>query len=123
LQQPLPDLSGEFVSGNRLLIVRFPAPYLTPKQDNAQMRMTSEEKFFLRGGAISQRLCYNRRQRVAFLWGVEEMSPILLQGGSNGRLTVALPYSVEQVARMKTIPGHRWHPEENVRVCPTPKGW
>jgi len=40
------------------------------------------------------------------------MSTLILKGGSNGRLMVVLPYSVEGVARMKTIPGRRWHPEE-----------
>ncbi len=53
-----------------------------------------------------------------FLWGVDEMSAILLKGGSNGRLTVVLPDSVEQVARMKTIPGRRWHPEEKCWSVP-----
>jgi hypothetical protein len=50
------------------------------------------------------------------------MSTILLKGGSNGRLRVALPYSVERVARMKTIPGRRWHPEEKCWSVPHTDG-
>jgi hypothetical protein len=51
-----------------LLSMRFTAPYLTPKQDNAQMRIISEE-IFLRGVVVSQRLCYNGEQYVAFSMG------------------------------------------------------
>jgi len=40
-----------------------------------------------------------------------EMSPLLLKGGSNGR-----------VARMKTIPGRRWHPEEKCWSVPHADG-
>jgi len=39
------------------------------------------------------------------------MSPLLLKGGSNGR-----------VARMKTIPGRRWHPEEKCWSVPHADG-
>jgi len=37
-------------------------------------------------------------------------------------LEVVLPYSVERVARMKTIPGRRWHPEEKCWSVPHPEG-
>ncbi|MFN3533745.1 MAG: hypothetical protein ACK41Q_14790 [Candidatus Brocadia sp.] len=50
------------------------------------------------------------------------MSSILLKGGSNGRLMVAPPYSAERVARMKTIPGRRWHPEEKCWRVPNADG-
>jgi hypothetical protein len=53
---------------------------------------------------------------------VDEMSAILLKGGSNGRLMVVLPYSAERVARMKTIPGRRWHPEEKCWSVPHADG-
>jgi hypothetical protein len=59
-------LRGSSFKGIVLLMVLFAAPYLTPKQDNAQMRIISEENIFcvvlqfLKGCAI------NRRQRVAF---------------------------------------------------------
>jgi hypothetical protein len=38
-------LRGSSFKGIVLLMVLFAAPYLTPKQDNAQMRIISEEKF------------------------------------------------------------------------------
>jgi hypothetical protein len=57
-----------------------------------------------------------------FLWGVDEMSAILLKGGSNRRLMVVLPYSVERAARMKTMPGRRWPPEEKCWSVPHADG-
>jgi len=57
-----------------------------------------------------------------FLWGVDEISTIILKGGSNGRLMVALPYSVERVARVKSTSGRRWHPKEKCWSVPNTEG-
>jgi len=53
---------------------------------------------------------------------VDETSTIILKGGSNGRLMVALPYSVERVARVKSTPGRRWHPKEKCWSVPNTEG-
>ncbi len=50
------------------------------------------------------------------------MSIILLKRGLNGRLIVTIPYSAEQVARIKTIPGRRWHPEGKCWSVPNADG-
>jgi hypothetical protein len=86
-----------------LLIVRFTAPYLTPKQDNAQMRVISEGTFcavlqFLKGCATIEDNVWR------FLWGVDERSAIPRKRGSTRQLMGAFPDRVERVARMKTIP-------------------
>lgn len=38
--------------------------------------------------------------------------PIQVTRGPEGRLVVLLPYSPERVAKIKTIPGRRWHLHE-----------
>ena len=42
--------------------------------------------------------------------------------GEAGALVVRLPYSPEAVARIKTIPGRRWHPEERYWTVPKTDG-
>jgi hypothetical protein len=37
---------------------------------------------------------------------------IRIRSGTSGRVTVAFPYNPEHIAKIKTIKGHRWHPEE-----------
>ncbi len=43
---------------------------------------------------------------------------IHIEPGLPGRLIVRFPYSPERVARIKTIPGRRWHPDEKYWSVP-----
>lgn len=40
------------------------------------------------------------------------MAPIQVSRGPEGRLIVRLPFSPERVAKIRTLPGRRWHPAE-----------
>ena len=46
------------------------------------------------------------------------MGPIQIRPGEPGRLVVLLPYSPERVAKIKTVAGRRWHPEEKHWTVP-----
>lgn len=37
---------------------------------------------------------------------------IQVRPGEAGRIIVLIPYSPERVAKIKTVPGRRWHPTE-----------
>lgn len=43
---------------------------------------------------------------------VGTVEPIQVKPGEVGRLIVVIPYDPERVAKIKTVPGRRWHPEE-----------
>jgi integron integrase len=45
------------------------------------------------------------------------MGPISIRPG-NGRLLILFPYSSEMVAKIKTVPGRRWHPEDKCWSVP-----
>ena len=47
-----------------------------------------------------------------------QIPPLNLHMGEVGRLMVHFPYRPENVARIKTIPGRRWHPEERCWSVP-----
>lgn len=49
-------------------------------------------------------------------------APIRIRPGDGRRLIVALPYSQEQVEKIKSIPGRRWHPEEKYWTVPATTG-
>ncbi|MBI3298710.1 MAG: integron integrase [Elusimicrobia bacterium] len=51
-----------------------------------------------------------------------DLPPIRLAPGALGRLLVTLPYSPERVARIKTIEGRRWLPEEKAWSVPDKPG-
>ncbi len=45
-------------------------------------------------------------------------SELRITQGEAGRLIVRFPYSAERVAKIKAIPGKRWHPEEKYWTVP-----
>lgn len=47
---------------------------------------------------------------------------IIIKPGEAGRLIVVLPYNPEPVAKIKTIPGRRWHQEERYWTVPDEQG-
>ncbi len=50
------------------------------------------------------------------------MSSITIRPGENGRLLVLFPYAPELVAKIKTVPGHRWHPADKRWSVPDAPG-
>lgn len=44
--------------------------------------------------------------------------PIQVLRGGEGRLIVRLPYTPERLAKMRTVPGRRWHPAEGFWTVP-----
>lgn len=46
------------------------------------------------------------------------MSPVVIKPGPSGRLMVIVPYDPQRVARIKTIPGRRWHPQGKYWTVP-----
>ncbi len=49
------------------------------------------------------------------------MEPIRIMPGRGGRIIVHLPYSTARVAKIKTIPGRRWHLDEKYWTVPASK--
>ena len=49
-------------------------------------------------------------------------APIQIRAGGRGRLIVVLPYAPERVAKIKTVPGRRWHAEEEYWTVPHTDG-
>jgi integron integrase len=47
------------------------------------------------------------------------MEPILVEAGEPGRLIVRLPFGADRLARIKMIPGRRWHAEERYWSVPS----
>lgn len=47
------------------------------------------------------------------------MGVVKVNKDSSGRMVVSFPYDPQLVARIKTIPGHRWHPAEKHRSFPS----
>ena len=50
------------------------------------------------------------------------MSSVTIKPGENGRLVVLFPYAPELVAKIKTVPGHRWHPADKKWSVPADPG-
>lgn len=48
--------------------------------------------------------------------------PIRIRPGENGQLIVQLPYSPDHVAKIKTVPGRRWHAKEQHWTVPQGDG-
>ena len=46
---------------------------------------------------------------------------IKIRSGTTGRITLAFPYDPNYLAKIKTIKGHRWHPEERYWSFPYSK--
>jgi hypothetical protein len=40
------------------------------------------------------------------------MAEIKIGRGAANRITVSFPYNPERIAKIKSIKGYRWHPEE-----------
>ena len=47
-----------------------------------------------------------------------QIPPLNLTMGEVGRIMVYFPYHLENVSRIKTVPGRRWHPEEKCWSVP-----
>lgn len=47
-----------------------------------------------------------------------QIAELRLQAGEAGRLMVYFPYRPDLVARIKTLPGRRWHPEKKCWSLP-----
>jgi len=52
----------------------------------------------------------------------ESICFIYIRPGEKGRLIIEFPYDPERVAKIRTIPGRRWHPEERVWSVPADEG-
>ena len=52
----------------------------------------------------------------------ETVEPIQVKPGEPGRVIVVIPYDPERVAKIKSIPGRRWHPEEKCWSVPRSEG-
>ena len=50
------------------------------------------------------------------------MAPIQIGPGEEGRLIVRVPYAPERVAKIKTLPGRRWHQQEQYWTVPQTNG-
>lgn len=50
------------------------------------------------------------------------MNSIIIKPGENGRLVVRFPYAPDLVAKIKTVPGHRWHPADKQWSVPEEPG-
>ncbi len=50
------------------------------------------------------------------------MGPVQISPGEAGRLIVRFPYSPKCVAKIKTVAGRRWHPEEKYWTLPCTDG-
>ncbi|MGH7411442.1 MAG: hypothetical protein ACREJ6_10360, partial [Candidatus Methylomirabilis sp.] len=48
--------------------------------------------------------------------------PIRIKPGEAGRLIVVVPYDSNRVAKIKTVGGRRWHPEEQYWTVPNTEG-
>ena len=48
----------------------------------------------------------------------ETVEPIQVKPGEPGRVIVVIRYDPERVAKIKSIPGRRWHPEEKCWSAP-----
>jgi hypothetical protein len=48
--------------------------------------------------------------------------PIRIKPGDTGRLIVQLPYSLDHVAKIKSMAGRRWHAKEQHWTVPQGKG-
>lgn len=46
---------------------------------------------------------------------------ICLEPTAHGRLLVYFSYHPENIRRIKTISGRRWHGEKNAGACPLPR--
>jgi hypothetical protein len=60
-------------------------------------------------------------------WGGRQVArrqadPIQIRPGEAGRLIVLVSYTPERVAKIKTIPGRRWHPNEQYWTVPHTDG-
>lgn len=53
---------------------------------------------------------------------IMRLRAIRIERGDADRLVVCLPYSPEDVAKIKTIPGRRWHPEGKYWTVPQTDG-
>lgn len=53
---------------------------------------------------------------------MNERAPLRIERRSDGRLAVRFPYSAEAVAKMKTLPGRRWHPQDKTWSVPDEPG-
>ena len=49
-------------------------------------------------------------------------APIQIGPGEEGRLIVRVPYAPERVAKIKTLPGRRWHQQEQYWTVPQTNG-
>lgn len=49
-------------------------------------------------------------------------NPVVVRRGETGRLVVLLPYSPERLAKIKTVPGRRWHGPEKYWSVPNENG-
>ena len=49
-------------------------------------------------------------------------APIQIRAGEARRLIVVLPYAPERVEKIKTVPGRRWHPDEEYWTVPHTEG-
>lgn len=45
-------------------------------------------------------------------------APIRIRPGADGQLIVQLPYSLDHVAKIKTVAGRRWHADERHWTVP-----
>ena len=50
------------------------------------------------------------------------MKEITISRGTSNRIRVSFPYNKDYVAKIKTIDGHRWHPESKYWSFPNDKG-
>ncbi len=53
---------------------------------------------------------------------MNSMNPITIRPGANGRLVVLFPYAPDMVAKIKTVPGRRWHGPEKHWSVPDEEG-
>ncbi|BFU95665.1 MAG: hypothetical protein NTNFB02_23870 [Nitrospira sp.] len=61
-------------------------------------------------------------KRTAVPIGGEDLTmlkaPIRIRAGETGRLVVQFPYSPDDVAKIKSVPGRRWHAKERHWTVP-----
>ena len=90
----------------------FGAPLVNEKARNAdECGQTRTEK-------IRVCLCLS----AFYFLGTHNMQTLKIEPASTGKIWVTLPYSAENVARIKKIPGHRWNPDRKQWLIPdTPK--
>ena len=50
------------------------------------------------------------------------MGVVSIRKNNAGKITVSFPYSPDFIAKVKRIPGHRWHPDDKYWSFPNSDG-